>query len=179
MALGELKEKARPAVPRLAEMLSVEKPSDTDAMIRDDVIQTLGRIGPSAAEAVPALVRAMEKPGKYGVRSILETLDRIGSAARAAAPAVCRVLKSGSDNERAAAAQTLGALRASGTETVAALVAALRDPSEHVRLKAVYALDSLGPAAKAAVPELRRLLGEGEIGSAAKSAIEAITMPSK
>jgi HEAT repeat protein len=81
-----------PAVPALLEVLN-----GPDRDMRVCAASVLGKIGPAARAAVPALIRAIEPPDTDGQvrglrRQVITALGRIGSEARAAVPVLNRHL---------------------------------------------------------------------------------------
>lgn len=86
-------------------------------------------------------------------------------------------LKAPAPYSRNAAAYEIAGLGTAAAPAVAALIAALGDPEATVRYPVTVALREIGPAAKAAVPALKKLYEEDlndEIASSAKRAIKAI-----
>jgi HEAT repeat protein len=80
----ELEEIGAPAVPHLVALLGHE-----DRRVRSRAARTLGRIGPDAREAVPALARAL-KDEEVVVINAVNALMAMGPAAREALPALER-----------------------------------------------------------------------------------------
>ena len=112
--------------------------------LRRALIETLGRLGPPARSAIPAIIR------------------ELGSSGSAAADSAIGV---GIDSDRSRwelrrqAARTLGLLTPgtpAAEAAVAALIAALDDPSDEVNQAAGEALEAFGPAARGAAPMLLR-----------------------
>ena len=74
--LGSIGPSAKPAVPKLVELL--QQNSDKD------IIWTLREIGPAAKEVVPVLIAALNKPKL--AKDAIETLGAMGLDAKAAIP---------------------------------------------------------------------------------------------
>ena len=75
------------------------------------------------------------------------------------------------------AAYQIAGLGAAAAPAVPALIEALKDPEASVRYPVTVALREIGPAAKAAVPALKKVYEEDindEIASSARRAIKAI-----
>jgi HEAT repeat protein len=145
--LSDLLDRVGPAaVPTLTRALA--SPS---LRARDLAAVHLGRLGPAAKEAVPALVKALEDTDSFISRRARAALGAIGPvAAREAVPALARLLKKfGAKDE---AVQALGRL---GPDAVPALLEATKDNKSP---ETVEALGAIGPGAKAAVPALVTLL---------------------
>ncbi|HVK16173.1 MAG TPA: HEAT repeat domain-containing protein [Fimbriiglobus sp.] len=174
----------------LEEMKKKEKPLRWRAAI------ALGRIGPAAKDAVPALVAALKEDEESMVRSAAaSSLGQLGATAKDVVPEVVKALRDESSIVRFGAVAGLGgfaeAARSSPellgvvvTEGVPALTAALRDEDRGMRLQVVVALGLLGPAAKESLPALIEALRDedrrvrlqasyalGLFGSAAKDAL--------
>ncbi|MEU6590666.1 HEAT repeat domain-containing protein [Streptomyces sp. NPDC046881] len=116
-------------------------------------------------DAVPELLRLLSgAPDGLGPRDavagqVIETLAELGAAAPAA-PLLRTLLRT----RHAAAAA--GALWSADGDTAAVLPVLLREltrPDPDTRRSAVQQLARLGPAARAALPELRRLAGSGPV----------------
>ncbi|MEF3306831.1 HEAT repeat domain-containing protein [Paenibacillus sp. GYB003] len=86
-ALGEMKEQAFRAVPRLIGLLQEPSP-----FIRQHVVEALGMIKQPALRIVPALCDALSDPDPYVRFTAGLALARIGPAARDAVPALLRAL---------------------------------------------------------------------------------------
>ena len=129
-----------------------------------------------AAEAVPALVNALENSYEPVRRNAIYALGAIGK------PAV-EPLINALDSEKEAfdmepilhicdAAHGLAAI---GASAVAELITALSDERENVRASAAYALGEMGPVAAEAVDELTSLLTD-ESEEVRRHAISALGM---
>jgi HEAT repeat protein len=161
---------------------------DPRAAVRKTAAEILGRIGPEAKEAVPALTRALTDTDR-GVRlqatTALGQIDPGNAAVRAAE--LIAALKDKDPEVRGTAAESLGQLSPAPAGVVDALTAALRDDSFQVRLAAVYALGKLGPAGVPALQgavqhtdthirttALSRLGDLGDLGDAARPALPTL-----
>lgn len=136
--------------------------------------ESLGLLGPDAADAVPALVKFLAglkipdrvTPGDpppfdratgWRIAATRRTLVAVGPKA---APAVAGLLTHDSPAVRSLGAITLGELGPDAAAAVPALAKALADDSPAVRSVAAIALGKIGPAAAAAVPALAELVGD-------------------
>jgi hypothetical protein len=152
-ALRRLGARAVPAVPDLVAFLD-------DETFRAEAADTLGAIGPGAAEAVPALTRYIQDPWTSGRLSVREALWRITGDERYydLCPAE---------------------LDEGDVWALPRLIAELGDGSPSWRLDVVRALARLGPAARPAAADLARIAAdEAEdeyLRDAARDAFEAIT----
>jgi HEAT repeat protein len=137
-----------------------------DGALAADICWVLGRVGPDASAAVPALMETMKKSTYTNVRDeAARALRRIGPAAREAIPALAGLLEKSFGNRQAIKALVhLG--QGSPDLVVAALTQRLMRPhqgsneqedrSPHIVM--AHILTQLGPKAKAAAPQLTRLL---------------------
>src|SRR5207244_4789657 len=80
--LAEYKSAAKDAVPRLCEILE----SDADVDVRWGAARTLGKIGPAAKAAIPALVRTLKATDSLVREHAAEALGDIGPDAAVAVP---------------------------------------------------------------------------------------------
>jgi CubicO group peptidase (beta-lactamase class C family) len=124
---------------------------DPDTGVREKAAEALGKLGPVAASAVPALVRLFADPDPYVQGKASEALGRIG---RAAVPALTQALQDRAHTVRWCAAIALGRMGAAAHDAVPALTKALRDADENVRWCAAVALGGIGGPATPAVPAL-------------------------
>ena len=116
-----------------------------DASDRQHSAEALGRIGPAAAEAVPALATTLGSAKEEDVRcAAAEALGRIGPAAAVAMSALLAALRDPEKKVRRGAAEAFGRIGPAATEAVPALAANLHEPGEHVRWSAATALGGSG-----------------------------------
>ncbi len=145
-----------------------------------DAIIALGKIGPGATEAVPALAEKLQDEDATILLNVIVALTKIGPAAEAAisvlignlefrrgtwdaadalsqigpsaAPALVELIRrSDGLSVREAAASSLSRI---GSGAVPVLIEALKDERRDVRYYAVEILGTIGPSANAAVPAL-------------------------
>lgn len=134
-ALGEA------AVPPLIEALK-----DENLHVRWYAATRLGKIGPAAKEAVPALIAARRNtdedfmPFRSDISLILEALANIGPASKEAVPVLIELLKDEAQPVRETAAAELGKIGSGAKEAVPALTEALKDGDARVRGSAKTAL---------------------------------------
>jgi HEAT repeat protein len=112
-----------------------------DADYRWKAARALGRMGPQAAEATPALAEALADDNGHVRIEAAIALGKIGPEAEAAAPALARALRDEDASIRREAAVALG--RIGAPAAVAALDRSLEDQDEGVRAAARAALDSI------------------------------------
>lgn len=184
-----LSEAGAEAVPVLAELVGQPSGSEWEAAeVRWKAADLLGRLGPKARDAVPALIAATQDRDAH-VRSVtiaalgdcgahsptaatalgeqlkggerleaLKALAKLGKLAAAAVPEIVPLLKDKSNEVRWNAARTLGEIGPAALLAAPALVAALADPDDEVREHAAESLGQIGPGAKDAVPVLIKTL---------------------
>ena len=133
--LGNLGERARPAVPALVETL--DQPG-----VHAVTFAALARIGPGAADAVPALVEELSSPDGGRRWRAAKGLGRIGPGASGGVPALIATMEEDpSEWVRAHAARALGRIRDTSPSTTAALQGAMGDGNGWVRREARQALE--------------------------------------
>ncbi len=129
-------------------------PMDTSPSVRWSAAVALGKIGPDAKAAVPALIEALKDENSEMRRRVAVALGNIGPDAKAAVPALIEALKDENKNVRDSAAVALGTLGPDAKAAVPVLIEALKDEGMVVRREAAGALGEIGPDAKAVVPAL-------------------------
>lgn len=139
--LGRLGWLARDALPALVGVLR-----DEEAKVREAAAQAVGQMGP---EALPALTGMLAHTDKYVRRNAVWALGRLGPAARPALPALCRGLSDPDPRTASGAAQALGNMGAAGAESVPQLAEAMRGTNIVLCRLAAKALSQIGPPALA------------------------------
>jgi len=140
-----------PAVPALLDVLK-----GPNRGMRVCAAEALGEIGPSAQEAVPLLIRAIEHPDADREANILSdqavrALGRIGPEAKAAAPTLTALLEREGSNEY----DVVIALDGIGVRPVRKLLGTFLREGDSFEARM---LAWLGPKAREAVPALRGAL---------------------
>ena len=141
---------------------------DENATTRQRAARVLGRMGPAAAPAVPALIEAARISPADG--SIANALAEIGSDAL---PAVLATLQGAPAPD---AERLLSLLRGFGKPAIPVLLEALKHPSPQVRAAAAKALGGMGRDAKSAAEPLFALASDTEapVRAAALRALVAL-----
>src|SRR5262249_20536512 len=172
-ALRRIGPDARAAVPALVEHLAGY------GNIREEVIKALVQFGQEAPqEVVPPLIGVLTKPGEERIDwddnpqfGAAEVLTQLGPRGKDAASALRSRLADTHTHPylRVAVAEALWRVEEKPEPAVEALRAVLRDGNGSYTIgvmpprgKAAEALGRIGPEAKAAVPEVEKLLKEGE-----------------
>ena len=185
-ALGAIGLGAEAAVAMLIESLH-----SSDPTIQIKAAWALGRIGPSAKDAVPALADLQNKSPFPCVQdtaaSALEAIRWYGIAepGRVRNPPVvrdnsslfkwqCRLLYRPRISDQLGAIQAIGDLGTDARPAVPALITVLKRDDASTRAKAAWALGQVGPSARLAIPALRGLASSDSnphVREAAQSAL--------
>jgi HEAT repeat protein len=177
-ALGRVGPPAADAVPRLKDALH-----DCQLRVRVWAAFALIRITGESKPYLPLIISALrDEPD-----AAAEALRRLGPAARSAIPALIKALDDDRAWVRGGAVRALGAFRADAKETVPALIALVgREEREALEARewdyppnaseAIALLGDFGPAAKEALPLLRRLATGGAMSDLrlADDAVQAL-----
>jgi HEAT repeat protein len=128
---------------------------------QDFALEALGVIGgPEAAEAVPALIEMLRQENIPA--GVWKALQMIGPAARDAGVGLVKILQDPQrKQDHARAEQTLAAIGAEDADISRAVTlvrGGLHSKSAYVRKNAARTLGAIGPAARAAVPDLLKAL---------------------
>jgi HEAT repeat protein len=140
--------------------------------LRQDIADVLGRIGPDAKDAVPALASVLLENDSALRGRAATALGAIGPEAKAAVPKLVLALE-----DRSTLESVVAALAKIGKPAVSGLTNALTDKNPAVRLGAAVALGRIGPDARSAVPALSLRYTKDrylEVREAARIALKAI-----
>ena len=146
--------------------------------VRGAAIHGLMLLGPDAAEAVPALIKILDKERFSSLSSdAARALGQIGPVTPEIIPALIEALDDKYSLTREAAAEALGQIGPITPEIIPELVGALGDSEAIVREAAAQALGQIGTEALEAVPALINALGDEwlRVPKAAIAALEAVT----
>ena len=154
-----IEEAAAPAFPALVKRLG-----DTDKFVRWPAARAIGNFAPAlAAGAVPGLAKLLKDPDLDVRLTAAKTLMEIGPLAQAAVPALADAANAGDAEARMAAMEALQRIGSeAGKGAVPKLIEALGNSDARVRRAAAKTLGTYGPAAFAAIPSLRRALGDDD-----------------
>jgi HEAT repeat protein len=171
-ALANIGPAAKPAAPALAAILHAEREkvlavrdrrSSRFAPDRRDfcfaIMETLGHLGPDAAEAAPELRAACTEADTLLRAKAAYTLWRVEGKTDTVLPVFKAALKDGNARAGIAAAQALWEVD-HNKDGFSFLVAALQSGDASDRRAATKVLEHIGPNAKELVPTLLRLLKE-------------------
>jgi HEAT repeat protein len=127
------------AVPNLVKALEEES-------LRPKIAAILGRLGPDAKEAAPALAEIVAKDKSPAARrEALIALGSIGPFAAGQVPAIAKVLKDEDSKLRAAACYSLGKIGPPAISAKADLLECLKDSDELCNMAAAWALTRVDP----------------------------------
>lgn len=145
-------------VPTLIEKLQSGTPTE-----RAFAAGTLGNIGPTAAEAVPALKQALDDSDPHVRNAVAQALEQIGPINPfKELGELIRIIHTHEDPDvRASAYRNLANL---APVVVPVLIEQLSDEDYHERLLAAGILGAMGPAAVEAVPALEQALNDSDPG---------------
>ncbi len=136
-----------PAVPAL-----VEAAGHPDWWVRDTAVETLGDIGPNAADSVPVLLKALEDESLQVRRHASEALGIAGQDGDGAVGGLIESLGDPDEFTRRNSALALARIGPAAADAVPALGGVLRDEDRYVRGKALEALRRIDtPAARDAI----------------------------
>jgi HEAT repeat protein len=179
--LSRMGEKGRPAVPGLVGIL---KDPGQEVRTAAFAAWALGAIGPAAADAVPALIKAIDTEYKRPAKSwkpwyvhgfFAWALGRIGPEAKAAIPALVKVMEGRCARSRPPAAWALSRMGPEAISAKAALIKALGQ-KEGVVYHAARALAGIG---EEVVPDLRAALAGGRGAAGAARALGLMGPPAR
>jgi HEAT repeat protein len=170
-ALGQIGPAAKAAVPALIDVLRSKPAACNDAVRTAPGVLTLppgavqvmaagalGRIGPDAIDAVPALVEALDDRDPDLRFAAAGALEGIGPGSDLVVPALARAICNGVDETLAD--RVAQALAAFGKESIPALLTALRDRDPDVRYRAAKVLGELEAIPQAANLPLQQALND-------------------
>jgi HEAT repeat protein len=162
-------------LPHLIEALATRK-----ALCRYVVVQALGRMGPAAKGAVPALIaeaKRLEDEPNVKLDVSAEAAGALAKIGSPAVPALIELLKQGDISQRQGAAWALGEMGSQAKDAVPLLIKALTSSKDMYYQQAmINALGKIGPPARAAIPALTSALNDPDVQTRAmaKSALEHI-----
>lgn len=151
--------------------------ADGDPEARRAAAWSAGQLGEGAAALVPALVRAL-RDADLSVRGLAAlALRDAGPASGAALDPLVAALGDPDAGVRMMSAQALARLGPTAARALDAVIAACRRKDEHVHVQRSLAdaLGAMGPAARAALPELRALASIPRVRWAAEAAIKRVS----
>jgi HEAT repeat protein len=184
LALDAVATLGAPAVPKLVDGLKHEK-------LRLHVLYVLGKIGPAAAPATPALTALIADKDEDVAHEAMMTLAKIGPGAKAAVPELIVVLGSGDKSKAPVAAYVLGSIGPDAAAAVTTLRGLLANDDALTAEASAWALTQVRPgspeiaaevvpvlikALSSAMPQVRKgaVKTLGELGAQARSARDPV-----
>ena len=160
----------------------IENLGHEDFNVRQAAAEALGKIGPDARPAIPALVMALADKDYHVRKAAAEALGKIGPDARQAIPTLVMALADKDYHVRKAAAEALGKIGPDARPAIPHLVNALAGKYSSVREAAAEALEKVNPQwaqspeARQAIPALANALAnkDSSVRDAAATALEKI-----
>jgi lysophospholipase L1-like esterase len=146
-------------IPALIELLAAE-----DVRAAREAAWALGRLGPSAASAVPQLGAALGNAEAPLRRAAAQALGAIGAAARVTLPALFEALADERQAVRWSAAQAIWRIGPREPTIVPELAAVSESADLYVRAFALWYLGEMGTAGSGGVPVLARALRDTDPG---------------
>jgi|GEM_PF-5196780 len=156
--LGRLGSRAKPAVPKLVELLNISLDKNSGSV---EIAAVLGKIGPEANAAAPALVKQLmwsDESDEYGDEPRTRTaLMHVGPTVL---PALVEGLAKFSDDDDHCVRilEVIGQFAGKADSVVGSLVHFCRDERREVRAAAAQTLGQIRGSPEIVVPELLRLL---------------------
>lgn len=174
-ALGQIRKPE--TIPALIPLLQ-----DDSSVIRDEVINNIRQIGPSALPFLTPLLQSSPSDQRNQILSAMSWMEIKAPDGDAILPTLFALLQDPSPETRANAVRVLGGAKSYGSRVVPQLIPLLKDQDPSVVSAAIYAIGNMGTEGKSAVPELINSLKTssdyepigtalGQIGPAAAAAI--------
>jgi HEAT repeat protein len=169
------------AVPKLRTLLK----KDPDVVVRQHILNALGRMGAAAAPAVPDLIELARSKNPQFRMSSLRALEQIPADAKLVRPVALEALEDDNIAIRCRGVSLLWHIAPKHPDLLPHALELLQQPAG--RNEMLMLLGQMGPAAARAVPALTKLLSEpdvnvrrqaafdlGRIGPAARPAVPAL-----
>jgi len=167
--LGAMGDQAGEAIPAL---LLASKVQDSTGVA---AVDALALIHKAPASAAPALLPFLRDPDPSVRLKAAEALCASEEGDKECLPALVELVGRRDSKIRQGAALVLFQYGSAAKEAVPALIEAVRnDPDAKTRIAAINALGAVGPDAKAALPGLKAILDDREVGPAAQAALKKI-----
>lgn len=144
---GALGSKAAPAVPTLIALLNTNDDWDVQA----EVVMAIGRIGPAAQDAVPAIIKCLQGPNHYAALFAPATLAMIHKQPELVIPALVQHLEAYKHKPLHVrrTIEAIGAFGEQATAAVPALLTILKEQDDTTRSWVTNALNKIDPKAAA------------------------------
>lgn len=162
-----LRRMGKPAIQALKPLLKHDEP-----IVRYQAAAVFSGMGPSAAEALPDVIAALEIERRLpsGQMYVFEELAgaalSLGADTEKITAQAIALLNSDESGVRYRAANMIARIGRKGAPAVGKLEELLEDPEPAVQSAAIKALAAIGPAAKPALPELAKKVSNEDTGIA-------------
>ncbi len=160
------------AVAVLMEILKNEKYHSS--MVRHYALNALRRIGPAAKEAGPALAKVLRDAGDFHGDVALAMIALEPNGAEPAFEWVRKALADEPTDDTYEIIDLLPELGAAGKPLVPELMGKLKSKARYHQQQAILTLAAIGPGAKDALPELKKLAESASLPDIKEHAAEAI-----
>jgi len=149
---------------------------DPDFQVQQAAIRALGTVGPQAADAVPFLIRDLEREGMRDIAT--ETLGKIGPAARDAVASLMEGLQAPEQHIQSLSAEALGGIGDAARPAIPDLIQMLQQGNVWDRISAAKGLGGIGIRSEATLAALNQAMGDDypEVQRAARSAKDALAL---
>lgn len=165
--LNSLGADALPALPHIIKGLS-----DTEEQVWFQCVQLVAKIGPDAADAIPALVDNIENPGRrYRNQVWYRASYALGRIGEAAIPAASGMLGNSNSYVRSAVAKALSWMGTTASKMIPELIPLLDDDAADVRQ---YVAEALGQIGQESISSLVIVLKSGSSDRARIAALSAL-----
>lgn len=152
--------------------------SSTDLVLKGQAAETLAHLGESAKPAAVALAKVADAVDETVREWVVAALESLGAPRPGDLESLRELVSSDGEDSAYWAITLLGRLRSVAAPAVPDLIRALNEhPHPHNRQRAAWALGKIGPAASAALPDLKAAaLGQdSRLTRIALLAIQSIT----
>jgi HEAT repeat protein len=131
-----------------------------NADVRRTAAEALGKAGPEARRAIPALARLLTDSDEYVREAVVDTLGRCCTETGETVPLLNKALQDPSHSVRKYAVLHLGKMGPKAKDAVPGLIHILSGEEIYLRVWAAEALGNIGPDAETALPRLRQMKTE-------------------
>lgn len=152
----------------LPELIDVFNTLESDK--KSFMTSIFGHLGPKATTAVPAMMSLLDSPNQLVRGNTAVALGQIGPSAKKATPALRNALRDESPFVRAHASLALWRI-GKDKDVIPVLIQVTQTSHEFGPRAAIHSLGEIGPDAKSAVPQLRKLLEDRKVMTVSAAAI--------
>jgi HEAT repeat protein len=168
LAISELGEAAKPAIPALIQLLKSDKPH----AVADGAV-ALGVMGQNAKDALQPLIEALKNPDQEVRAAVATAIKQIGPAPEHV-PLLVPHLQDPYMKVRSTITLTFGYMGDAGKPAIPEMIKHIKDSNSWVRMHTCASLARFGPDAKEAVPQLKEAMSD-EVGVVRGNAAVALS----